>query len=227
MKKEDVFARNIAFWGPENQGLLSQKSILVGGVGALGCIVSEILVRAGVGKLYLVDRGIIDPPDLNRQTLYSMKDIGRPKTDAAAEKLISLTGYTEIVAMQLSVGDNDISDAVDHCHGVADCLDNFSSRFALEALLKDGMFMVHGALKGDYGHVTTIVPGITVTLHDLYARAREPKTTVPVIPAIVFCIGSLMAQEILKNLLGEPMLMNELQIVGLSGPVFSMVSLNP
>jgi len=223
MKKEDIFARNIAFRGAEKQASLSEKSMLIAGVGALGCIVAEILARSGIGTLYLVDRGIIDPPDLNRQTLYSLKDIGRAKTEAAAEKLIAMTGQTRIIPIQASIGDIDISEAIDHCHGVADCLDNFASRFALEDLLAETMFMVHGALQGDYGQLTTLIPGETVSLRDLYGRISEPQGIVPVTPAIVFCIGSLMSQEILKNLLHEPLLKNRIQIVGLSGFVFSSI----
>jgi len=227
MKKEHIFARNIAFWGEKQQDLFAQKSIFIAGVGAIGCIVAEILVRSGIGRLYIVDRGIIDPPDLNRQALYNTFDLDKPKVAVAARRLKSMTGFTEIIDMNVSIGDTDITDAVANCQGIADCLDNFPSRFALEKYMKPDMFMVSGALLGDYGQMTTVIPGKTVMLSELYGGLGRTAKTVPVTPAIVFCIGSLMAQEILKNLLGEPELAGQLLVAGMSGLFFERVPLKP
>ena len=227
MKKELIFARNIACWGEEQQAFLAGKSIFIAGVGALGCIVAEILVRSGIGRLYIADRGIIDPPDLNRQALYTTSDLDKAKVDVAAQRLKAMTGHTEIIELNVSIGDADITDAVAGCEGIADCLDNFPSRFALERCVREDMFMVSGALLGDYGQLTTVIPGRTVMLSELYAGlGRNPKTT-PVTPSIVFCIGSLMAQEVLKNLLGEPELAGQLLIAGMSGLYFERVPLKP
>jgi len=227
MKKELIFARNIAYWGEEQQEFLAGKSIFIAGVGALGCIVAEILVRSGIGRLYIADRGIIDPPDLNRQALYTTSDLDKAKVDVAARRLRAMTGHTEIIDLNVSIGETDITDAVAGCQGIADCLDNFPSRFALERCVREDMFMVSGALLGDYGQLTTVIPGRTVMLSELYAGlGRTPKTT-PVTPSIVFCIGSLMAQEVLKNLLGEPELAGQLLIAGMSGLYFERVPLKP
>jgi len=227
MDKHDIFARNIAFWGNDTQEFLAEKSIYIAGVGALGCIVAEILVRAGIGRLFLVDNGVIDPPDLNRQALYGKHDIGRFKSEVAAERLASMTGHTDLIVRRLTIGECDISQDIKPCDGVADCLDNFAAMFALEDALPETRFMVHGALHGDYGQLTTIVPGKTVSLRKLYRGIAEKNRPVPVVATGVFCIGSLMAQEILKNLRGEPELINEFQVVGLSGFVFDRVPLNP
>ncbi|MBN2298043.1 MAG: ThiF family adenylyltransferase, partial [Deltaproteobacteria bacterium] len=96
MKKEDIFARNIACWGEEQQNFLAGKSVFIAGVGALGCIVAEILVRSGIGRLYIADRGIIDPPDLNRQALYNTSDMEKAKVSVASQRLRAMTGQTEI-----------------------------------------------------------------------------------------------------------------------------------
>ncbi len=227
MKKEHIFARNIAFWGDKQQDFFAGKSIFIAGVGAIGCIVAEILVRSGIGRLYIADRGIIDPPDLNRQALYTTSDMDKAKVAVAAERLSAMTGHTEIIEMNVSIGDTDISEAVAGCQGIADCLDNFPSRFALEKYLRQDMFMVTGALLGDYGQMTTVIPSRTVMLSELYAGLGRTDKTVPVTPSIVFCIGSLMAQEILKNLLGEPELAGQLLVAGMSGLFFERVNLKP
>lgn len=227
MNKEDIFARNIAFWGEKQQDCLAGKSVFIAGVGALGCIVAEILVRSGIGRLYIADRGIIDPPDLNRQALYTTSDMNRTKADVAAQRLKAMTGHTEIIELNVSIGDDDITDAVCNCQGVADCLDNFPSRIALERYVRSDMFMVSGALLGDYGQVTTVIPSRTVMLSELYAGLGRTGKTVPVTPSVVFCIGSIMAEEVLKNLTGKPELAGRLLVAGMGGLYFERIPVKP
>ncbi len=215
-RKIDVFARNRAFWGRERQELLAGKSLFVAGMGALGCVVSEILVRCGIGEIVIADRGTVDPPDLNRQSLYTLNDLGGSKVDCAAGRLRTLTGQTRVVPAKVSIGDDDIAGLLVRCNGVADCLDNFPSRFALEDTLPAGIFMVSGGLLGDYGQLTTILPGRTARLRDLFTRPGNTEKVVPVVPPVVFALGSFMAQEILDNLGGNPQLAGEILAVGMS-----------
>ena len=79
----DRYARQVIHWGEENQQKIADAVIMIAGVGGLGATVSQLLVRAGVGKLYLVDDGIVDWPDLNRQLLYGEGDIDREKLPLA------------------------------------------------------------------------------------------------------------------------------------------------
>ncbi|MDH3960971.1 MAG: ThiF family adenylyltransferase, partial [Desulfuromonadales bacterium] len=66
----DRYARQVLHWGAEKQKIIEESSLLIAGVGGLGATVSQLLVRAGIGRLFLVDDGRLDWPDLNRQTLY-------------------------------------------------------------------------------------------------------------------------------------------------------------
>jgi len=227
VNRADIFSRSIAFWGEEQQDFLAKKSIFIGGVGAVGCVVAEILLRAGIGRLYLADRGYTDPPDLNRQALYTVNDIGKAKVFTAAERLQAMTGQTEVIPLEVNIGKDDISGTLSGCEGAADCLDNFPSRFALEESLTGDMFLVSGAILRDYGQVTTIVPGRTVSLRELYGSVKHTPKTVPVIAPIVFCLGSLVAQEILMNIRGEPRLLNTILAVGMSGFLFDRIPLTP
>ncbi|GAG63694.1 unnamed protein product, partial [marine sediment metagenome] len=59
-----IFSRQIAFWGEKKQMMLQKSAIFVVGIGGLGCLLAEILVRSGIGKVYLCDNGIIEKPDL-------------------------------------------------------------------------------------------------------------------------------------------------------------------
>ncbi len=227
---ELVFSRNIKAWGADKQRRLAECSVLVAGVGGLGCTVAQVLVRAGVGKLILMDAGIVDEPDLNRQILYTSADLGRPKVEVAAEKLSAIHQQTTIVTLPLRLEDDPAHfDAVrQHAfHGIADCFDTFRSRFVLEKLLTPEQFYVHGGVLNDYGQVTTIKKGITRALRELYANAEDPMDSpLPVCPSIVICVGTLLAHEVLNNLWETPQLLNTMLIVELSDFTFSKLSLS-
>ena len=227
MDENAVFSRSIAFWGKDRQELLAGKSVFVAGVGALGCIVAEILVRSGIGEVTIADRGVVDPPDLNRQSLYTVSDLGAPKVRAAARRLEDMTGQTRIVPLNVSIGDDDLTGPLAGCDGIADCLDNFPSRFALEEAQPRGTFMVSGAVLGDYGQITTIVPGATVSLRKLFATVKDKERPTPVVPTVVFAAGSFMAQEILAGLAGGPRLAGEILVVGMSGFFLERVPVSP
>ena len=227
---EHVFSRNIKAWGTGKQQQLSQCSVLVAGVGGLGCTVAQVLVRAGVGRLILMDAGVVDEPDLNRQILYTAADLGRPKIEVAAEKLAAIHQHTTIVTLPMRLEDDPVHLRAARqyaFHGIADCFDTFRSRFVLEKLLTPEHFYVHGGVLNDYGQVTTIKQGITRTLRELYANAEDPKDTpLPVCPSIVICVGTLLAHEVLNNLWGAPQLLNTMLIVELSDFTFSKLTLS-
>ena len=93
---KERYARQVLHWGEEKQKQIAEATVLIAGVGGLGATVSQLLVRAGIGKLYLVDDGILDWPDLNRQVLYGEADIGQKKLQLASERLRAINSATEI-----------------------------------------------------------------------------------------------------------------------------------
>lgn len=115
---------------------------LITGIGGLGCLLAEILVRFGIGKVYLCDNGIIEKPDLNRQILYTHKDIGKRKANIVVKRLSKIHSFTEIIPVDVNTKDENFIIPSD-ISGVADCLDNFESRFVLWDKLpkKNSMFM--------------------------------------------------------------------------------------
>ena len=222
-KDSGIYSRSVLFWGEEKQEKLSASSVLVAGAGGLGCSVAENLARSGIGRLLIMDSGTVDEPDLGRQILYNKDDVGRKKTEAAAERLSSIGGNTEIIPVNAEIEDTDSFRRVMgeiSCDGVADCLDNYSSRFILEEMIPGGAFMVHGGVEGDFGQVTTIMKGGTPGLADIYKGCIDSTDTVPVCPQIVISTGSFMALEVLRNIWGEPRLLNTMLVIELSD--FSM-----
>lgn len=226
---EKLFARNLLFWGKEKQQKLAEACVFVAGVGGLGCTVAEILVRAGVGRLIILDHGIIDEPDLNRQILYTQEDLGKAKVRVAAEKLSVIHQQSTIIPIRKRLDEDPALFETlwqYRFHGIADCFDTFRSRFILEQLLKEGMFLVHGGVQSDYGQITTIKKNKTPQLQELYSHAEDSDSPLPVCPQAVSCIASMMAHEVLNNLWGTPQLLNTLLIIELSDFTFSKIQLS-
>lgn len=103
--------------------------MLVAGVGGLGATVAQLLARAGVGRLYLVDEGRVDWPDLNRQTLYGEGDVGRAKIDVAVARLAAINSKVEVIPLSGRIDEAFVFPA--GVEVVVDCLDNWPSRFSL------------------------------------------------------------------------------------------------
>ncbi len=213
MIEKDRYARQILHWGAEKQRIIAESSLLIAGVGGLGATVSQLLVRAGIGRLYLVDDGCLDWPDLNRQTLYGEKDIGRAKLPLAKERLNQINAETEIVELQGRIDDTfQVPDGVD---GVADCLDNYHSRFILYRAITAGTYFVHGGLNGDHGQVLTLLAGESQPFEEVFAGAVQPQGTIPVTPDNVVIIAGLMVNELFSVLWKTPKLLDRCLVVGL------------
>jgi molybdopterin synthase catalytic subunit len=208
------YARQLLHWGEENQQRISQATVLIAGVGGLGAMVSQLLVRAGVGRLYLVDDGIIDWPDLNRQVLYGEKDIGCGKLQLASERLCAINSATEISLIEGRIDEDFVIPT--GLNAVADCLDNYQSRFLLDELTPQGVFFVHGGLHGDHGQVLTLQSGKSQPLANIFAGACQPKGDIPVTPDNVVIIAGLMVNELFATLFDEPKLLNRCLVISLS-----------
>ncbi|MDT8419007.1 MAG: HesA/MoeB/ThiF family protein [Desulfuromonadales bacterium] len=208
---EGRYARQLVHWGEERQEKIAGASVLVAGVGGLGATVSQLLVRAGIGRLYLVDDGIVDWPDLNRQLLYGEADIGRPKLQLSAERLSAINSTTDIVPLEGRI--DDAFRMPDGLNAVADCLDNYHGRFQLDALTPEGVYLVHGGLQGDHGQVLTLLSGRSQRLADIFAGAAPPAGSIPVTPDSVVIIAGLMTNELFATLFGQPKLLDRCLVI--------------
>lgn len=188
-------------WGRERLDALRAAHVVVLGVGGLGCVAAEQLARSGVGELTLVDRGAVDEPDLGRQILYTRADLGRPKAVAAAERLRAVRADLVVHAVVDDVT-RFASGAWGGARGAVDCLDTFAARFAVEALLPPGLFLVHGGIRGECGQVLTLVGGGR-RLAELFCGAEQGTADgpepVPVVPALCAVVGAMQAQTALYN----------------------------
>lgn len=198
--------------------------MLVAGVGGIGCLLSEILVRAGVGKIHLCDNGIVDPPDLNRQLFYVAADVGRPKIEVAAERLLQIHGRTRVVSSGVDVLSADFTFPPD-VDVVADCLDNFAKRFAFWHKIPDGTAYVHAGVEQFFGQVLSLKVGELPSLENIFGNADTRERIVPVSAVSASTLGALAAGEVIHNIFGVPKLLRTILVVDLSDFSFEKIAL--
>ncbi len=221
---KSFFERQIPVIGDKCQNKLKDSTVLVAGVGGIGTSVSELLVRYGVGKLYLTDNGIVDEPDLNRQILYTADDLGKKKVFVAREKLLKITRETEIIANYTEIDENfiippDIDIAVD-------CLDNFKTRYLLDDILaKESIPLVHAGIESFFIQLTTIDRKKIKKLKDVFPNAIDKKN-IPVLSSTASVAGAIEALEVIKVLCGmEENLSGKLLIIDLKDYEFEIIRL--
>ncbi len=223
----DFFNRQQKIISKDNQNQLKETSILVAGVGGLGSPLCQQLVRLGVGTLHLIDPGILDPPDLNRQILYTRNDIGQAKVDIATKNLLDIGLGTEIYPHKIKIiKDFNLPDKIDF---VIDCLDNFEARYFLDDFIqKRKIPMIHGGIHGMYGQITTIIPDETMSLREIFGNTIPVlEEKIPVIAPVPSLISSIQVTEFVKNICGFPnTLKNKLLKIDLNDYSIEIFDLN-
>ncbi len=197
--------------GEEGQRRLGESRALVCGCGALGSVVAETLVRAGVGFVRIVDRDFLELNNLQRQVLFDEQDVaeGLPKAIAAANKLRRINSQVEIEPVVADMTYGNIGELARDVDALVDGTDNFATRFLLnDFAVKYGKPWVYGGCIGAEGQTMTILPGETPCLACLMTEVPPPGTTptcdtAGIIGPIVSVIASIEAAEALKILSGR------------------------
>jgi adenylyltransferase/sulfurtransferase len=197
--------------GIDGQRRLAQSRALVCGCGALGSVIAETLVRAGVGFVRIVDRDFLELNNLQRQVLYDEADVaeGLPKAIAAANKLRRINSEIAVEPVVADVTHRNIAELAGDVGVIVDGTDNFATRFLLnDFAVERGTPWVNGGCIGAEGQTMTILPGETACLACLIAEAPPPGSTptcdtAGILAPIVNVIASIEACEALKILSGR------------------------
>lgn len=208
---DDRFSRQTLFApiGKAGQERLRKSHVLVIGAGALGTNTTEMLVRAGIGKLTLVDRDYVEWSNLQRQQLYTESDAAArlPKAVAAENRLRQLNSECEIKGV---IGDPGPAELENLCHEVdlvIDATDNFETRLLInDVSQKNKIPWIYGGCTGSYGISLTILPGKTPCLACLLSTlpmTGETCDTVGVISPAVQIVTAHQSAEALKLLVGD------------------------
>src|SRR3990170_687353 len=148
--------------GEEGQQRLASARALVCGCGALGSVIAETFVRAGVGFVRIVDRDFLELNNLQRQVLYDEQDVadGLPKAIAAANKLRRINSDVSIEPVVADVTYRNIAELAGDVDAIVDGTDNFAVRFLLnDFAVKHGKPWIYGGSIGAGGQRMTILPG--------------------------------------------------------------------
>jgi molybdopterin/thiamine biosynthesis adenylyltransferase len=188
-------------WGKEGQERLKQAKVLVAGAGGIGSATLFCLAAAGVGKIRIIDSDRVELSNLNRQTLYSINDIGRQKAIAAKERLALLNPDIEIDALAESITEENVFDLVGEYPLIVDAMDNLPTRYLLnQVAVSRQLPLFHGAVYGFEGRATTVMPPVTPCLRCLYQGVLAGQ--VPVVGVTPAVIGCIQATEVIKYLTG-------------------------
>ncbi len=207
MNPEARYARQMLLpeIGPEGQQRLLCSAVLLVGLGGLGSAVAPALAAAGVGRIGLADPDTVGESNLQRQTLYTERQIGQPKCEAARERLAALSSHTLYDLHAEGITPENARRIIAGYDLVIDCCDNFPTRYLLDDVcVACGKPWVHGAIGAFGGMVTVFNHRRAKRYAELYpdrealcAREQTVQGVVGTVPAVV---GALEASEALKIL---------------------------
>ena len=198
--------------GTEGQRRLTGASVLIVGLGGLGSAAAPCLTGAGVGRIGLADPDVVSESNLQRQTLYTEQDVGRPKTQAAAERLAALSSHTHFECFPEGLTAANTRELAAAFDLVVDCCDNFTTRYLIDdACAACGRPWVYGSIGAFEGQVSLFNGPRHRRYAELYpdreALCQRPRRTEGVLGTVPGVVGTLQATEALKALVGfgEPL----------------------
>jgi molybdopterin/thiamine biosynthesis adenylyltransferase len=209
----DRYSRQIIFpgLGEKGQRQLSKSHVVIIGCGGLGSMIATALVRAGVGRVRVIDRDFIEYHNLHRQVLFDEDDIRNelPKAAAAERHLRKINSSVEIEGVVADVNHGNIEELVSGADLIMDGMDNFEGRLLInDVSLKHGISWVYGAAIASSGMTTSFIPGKTPCFRCLSNSAPAGGLvgtcdTAGILGPVPFIIGSLQAAQAMKLLTGK------------------------
>lgn len=190
----NFFKRQIPVIGNECQETLKNKRVFIGGIGGLGTIVSESLLRSGLRELYIVDHDVVDETNIHRQILYDVEDIGKRKVEVAKKRLESIGFQAKIHAIDVKIKEGFQLPKV---NVIVDCLDNPRSKVLLSKMAAEEKIpFVHGGVNGYFGQVLSLNGK---ALSDILSFPSEDGKN-PILLPTVSLTASIQAMEVIKIL---------------------------
>jgi molybdopterin-synthase adenylyltransferase len=208
------YSRQILFTplGERGQERLLAASVVVAGCGAIGAAAANLLVRAGVGRIRVIDRDFVESSNLQRQTLFDEADArdAMPKAAAAERKLRAINSSVAIEGVVADINPENADELLSDFDLILDGTDNFETRFLVnDFAVKTSVPWIYAAGVASYGLTMAIRPGQTACLACLLANEDGPGAledtcdTVGVLGPIVNLIASLEVAEAMKLLGGS------------------------
>jgi molybdopterin-synthase adenylyltransferase len=211
MDQTSRYSRQILFppIGVQGQEKLAQKKVAIVGMGALGTVLANHMVRAGVGHVRMIDRDFVEASNLQRQMLYDETDAHEhlPKAIAAENKLRTINASVQIEGIIADLHAGNAESLLQDADVILDGTDNFAVRYLInDVAIKHRIPWVYGGAVSSRGMFAVIRPSITPCFRCLFPHAPvgrgETCDTVGVIGPIIHVIASYQATEAMKLLVG-------------------------
>ncbi|HUU86083.1 MAG TPA: ThiF family adenylyltransferase [Phycisphaerae bacterium] len=210
---QDRYSRQMLYEriGLEGQRRLGASRVVLVGCGALGSMIADTLVRAGVGHLRICDRDFVELDNLQRQVLFDEDDVraNLPKAEAARRKLRRINSQVSLEVVVSDVNHTNVERHVEGADLLLDGTDNFETRYLINDLaVRDSIPWVYGAVIGATGLCLPIVPGETPCLRCVFESPPPPEMTptcdtVGVLAPAVSVVAALECIEGMKVLTGR------------------------
>lgn len=194
--------------GQQGQIRLRDSRVLLIGCGALGCVLADSMVRAGIGQLRIVDRDFVELTNLQRQSLYTESDVGQhlPKAIAAVERLRAVNSEVELEPIVADVDFRNIRGLAEGADLILDGTDNFEIRYLInDVSLESGIPWIFTGCTGSHGQMMPVIPGHSACLRCLMPSppptgSTETCDTAGVLGPAIGVIASLQAAMALRIL---------------------------
>jgi adenylyltransferase/sulfurtransferase len=207
------YSRQILFReiGRDGQQKLLDARVLIVGCGALGASHAEMLSRAGVGKLRIVDRDFVEYTNLQRQTLFKEEDAAQrqPKAAAAKMRIAEINSEVSVEEIVADVNNSNVESLLNGVDLVLDGTDNFLIRYLVnDACVKNSKTWIYGAAVSSYGTTMTIIPHQTPCLRCIFEEMPDAGSsptcdTSGVIMPVIASVSAVQVTEALKLLVGD------------------------
>jgi len=207
------YSRQILFReiGKAGQEKLLNSRVLIVGCGALGASRVDMLARAGVGNLRIVDRDFVEFTNLQRQTLFKESDAVErlPKAIAAQKRIAEINSEIAVEPVVADVNNSNVEALINGCDLILDGTDNFQVRYLLnDACVKHSRKWIYGAAVSSYGTTMTIIPSKTPCLRCIFEEMPEAGSSPTCDPAgvimpIIAIVSATQVSDALKILVGD------------------------
>lgn len=195
--------------GVKGQSILRRSRVAIIGAGATGSAIAEMLARAGIGFLRIVDRDVVDLSNIPRCHLFEYSDYieRKPKAFAVAEKLSRISPYIAVEPLTLNVDSDNVVEIIRDVDLVIDALDNLETKHLLnEASVMYGKPYIYVGVEGTYGMVLPVIPGRTPCLRCIvrgYVDANRGCDVIGTHIVAVTMVSTIAASLAMKILLGR------------------------
>ncbi|KMQ65947.1 thiamine biosynthesis protein ThiF [Chryseobacterium sp. FH2] len=224
MKNKDIFARYsrqifIEEIGLEGQRKIINSKVLVIGAGGLGSPVIQYLTAAGVGTLGVADFDEVELHNLNRQIIHNENSVGNLKVESAEEFVKNLNYQVNFIGIKSKIEESNAEEIISQFDIIVDGSDNFKTRYLVnDVCVKLQKSLVYGSILGFLGQIAIFNHNRSRNLRDIFPEPPFDENlpdcdSLGVLGTLPGIVGSMMADQALKIIMGLPLNINQMTLV--------------